>query len=59
MLIVKVYKNDIEKSLKDLKSKVIKTRQNSRLNELREYKKKSVLKRQILNNAKYTQKKFK
>ncbi len=58
MLIVKVKKGDIERSLKELKSKVIKTRQNSLLNDLKEYKKKSVIKRQILNKAKYRQKKF-
>lgn len=59
MLIVKVKKGDIERSLKELKSKVIKTRQNSFLNDLREFKKKSVIKRQILNKARYIQKKFK
>lgn len=51
MLIVKVRKNEIEKALKELKSKVIKTRQNSFLNDRKEYKKKSVIKRQILNKA--------
>lgn len=58
MLIVKVKKGDIERSLKELKSKVIKTRQNSFLNDLKEYKKKSVIKRQILNKAIYKQKNF-
>ena len=58
MLIVKVKKGDIERSLKELKSKVIKTRQNSFLNDLKEFKKKSVIKRQILNKAKYRQKNF-
>jgi ribosomal protein S21 len=53
MLIVKVKKNDIERALKELKSKVIKTRQNSFLNDRKEYKKKSVVKRQILNKATY------
>ena len=56
MLIVKVKKNDIEKALKELKSKVIKTRQNSFLNDRKEYKKKSVVKRQILNKAIYREK---
>lgn len=56
MLIVKVRKNEIEKALKELKSKVIKTRQNSFLNDRREYKKKSVIKRQILNKAVYREK---
>ena len=53
MLIVKVKKGDIERALKELKSKVIRTRQNTHLNERKEYTKKSVLKRQILNKAKY------
>jgi ribosomal protein S21 len=56
MLIVKVRKNEIEKALKELKSKVIKTRQNSFLNDRKEYKKKSVVKRQILNKAIYREK---
>jgi small subunit ribosomal protein S21 len=59
MLIVKVKKGDIERSIKELKSKVIKTRQNSQLNNRKEFTKKSVLKRQILNKARYIQKKFK
>jgi small subunit ribosomal protein S21 len=53
MLIVNVKKGDIERALKELKSKVIRTRQNTHLNERKEYTKKSVLKRQILNKAKY------
>lgn len=57
MLIVKVNKNgSIEKALKELKSKVIKTRQNTHLNNRKEYTKKSVLMRQILNKAIYRQK---
>ena len=57
MLIVKVNKNGgIEKALKQLKSKVIKTRQNSHLNERKEYTKKSVLNRQAKNRAIYRQK---
>lgn len=59
MLIVEIKRGDIEKGLKDLKSKVIKTRQNSKLNERKEFKKKSVQKRQILNKAKHVQKKYK
>ena len=52
MLIVKVNKNGgIEKALKQLKSKVIKTRQNTHLNNRKEHTKKSVLKRQILNKS--------
>lgn len=56
MLIVKVKKGEIEKALKELKSKVIKTRQNSHLNDRKEYTKKSIKKRQILNKAKYKEK---
>ena len=57
MLIVKIKKaGDIERALKELKSKVIKTRQNSFLNERKEFKKKSVLKREIKNRAIYRQK---
>jgi ribosomal protein S21 len=57
MLIVQVPKNGgIERAIKELKSKVIKTRQNSHLIDRKEFKKKSVLKRQILNKAIYRQK---
>jgi small subunit ribosomal protein S21 len=56
MLIVKVNKNgDIERALKELKSKVIRTRQNSLLNNRKEFTKKSVSKREIKNRAKYRQ----
>ena len=56
MLIVEVKKGNIEKALKDLKSKVIKTRQNSLLNERKEFTKKSENKRQIISKAKYKSK---
>ena len=56
MLIVTVKKGDIERAIKQLKSKVIKTRQNSHLNERRVYTKKSVLNRQAKNRAIYRQK---
>jgi small subunit ribosomal protein S21 len=57
MLIVKVNSNGgIEKALKELKSKVIKTRQNTHLNNRKEYTKKSVEKRQTLQKAIYIQK---
>jgi small subunit ribosomal protein S21 len=56
MLIIHVKKGDLERSLKELKSKVIKTRQNTHLNDRREYTKKSVSKRQTLQKAKYRQK---
>ena len=56
MLIVHVKKNNIERALKELKSKVIKTRQNSNLNNRKEFTKKSVEKRDMLNRAIYRQK---
>ena len=59
MLIVKVKNSNIERAIKELKSKVIKTRQNSLLNERREFTKKSVQKRQQKIKAVYVQKKFK
>ena len=60
MLIVKVDKNsNIERALKEYKGKIIKTRQSSKLTERKEFVKKSVKKRNVLNKAKYVQKKFK
>lgn len=56
MLIIKVKRGDIERALKELKSKVIKTRQNSNLNYRKEFTKKSVEKRQELQKAIYVQK---
>jgi small subunit ribosomal protein S21 len=59
MLIVKVdNKNSIEKALKQYKSKIIKTRQMSELNDRKTFVKKSVIKRQELQKAKYVQKNF-
>jgi len=55
MLIVEVDKN-IEKALKILKSKVIKTRQNQKLNSKKEFVKKSVAKRAQKLKAKYVEK---
>ena len=55
MLIVQVKKNDLERALKELKSKVIRTRQNSHLNNRKEFTKKSVEKRQTLQKAIYIQ----
>jgi|694.fasta_scaffold00077_35 ribosomal protein S21 len=54
MLIVKVDSN-IEKALKTLKSKVIRTKQMQRLVELKEFKKKSVVKRSQKESAKHKQ----
>ena len=57
MLIVKLDKNtNIERALKLLKSKVIKTRQTSQLVERIEYEKKSVKRRKMIKKAKYVQK---
>jgi small subunit ribosomal protein S21 len=56
MIIIKINQgNNIEKALKTLKSKVIKTKQNQILFEKREYTKKSVLRRSQILNAKYIQ----
>ena len=60
MLIVKVDKNsNTERALKEYKGKIIKTRQSSKLTERKEFVKKSVKKRNVLNKAKYVQKKYK
>lgn len=56
MLIVNVDKRGIEKSLKELKSKVIKTKQNKKLFEGKEFVKKSVKRRQEIQKATYIQK---
>ncbi len=53
MLIIPVKNNDLEKSLKNFKSKVLKTKMIKELQDRKEYKKKSDMKRQILNNAIY------
>jgi small subunit ribosomal protein S21 len=58
MLIVEIKNNDnIEKALKQFKSKVIKTKQNQILNNRKEYTKKSVEKRMTLLRAIYNEKK--
>jgi len=57
MIIVKLDKHtNIEKALKILKSKVIRTKQTSELVNRKEYTKKSIRKRDILKKAKYVQK---
>lgn len=56
MLIVKVRKKNIERALKELKSKVIKTRQNSEINARSEYTKKSIKRRKEIQKATYIQK---
>jgi ribosomal protein S21 len=58
MLIIEVKNNDnLEKSLKILKNKVIKTKQNQILNERKEFEKKSVKSRKKILKAIYVQKK--
>ena len=57
MLIVKINNDGIEKALKTLKSKVIKTKQNQNLFERKEFVKKSVIKRNQKLKATYIQKK--
>jgi small subunit ribosomal protein S21 len=60
MLIVKVGKDkNIERALKQYKSKIIKTRQMSELVNRKEFVKTSVKKRNVLNKAKYVQKMYK
>lgn len=61
MLIVRVKegKGGIEKALKELKSKVIKTRQLRELQNRKEYEKPSVKKRDGKRKAIYVQKKYK
>ena len=53
MLIIPVKNNDLEKSLKKFKSKVLKTKMIVELQNRKTYKKKSDIKRQILNDAIY------
>lgn len=58
MIIVNIKSGDnIEKALKTLKSKVIKTKQNQILKERTQYTKKSVVKRAQILKAKYIQNK--
>jgi small subunit ribosomal protein S21 len=56
MLIVNVDKRGIEKALKELKSKVIKTKQNKNLFDRKEFVKESVKKRKEIQKAAYIQK---
>jgi small subunit ribosomal protein S21 len=57
MLIVEIKKGEnIEKVLKTLKSKVIKTKQNQFLTNRKDYKKPSVIKRTQILNAIYNEK---
>jgi small subunit ribosomal protein S21 len=56
MLIVNVDGRGIEKALKELKSKVIKTKQNKNLFDRKEFVKESVKKRKEIQKAAYIQK---
>ena len=56
MLKVEVKKGNVEKSIKDLKSKVNKTKQNLILFERKEFVKKSIKKRLKLKRAIFNQK---
>lgn len=57
MLIVKVdSKGNIERALKELKGKVIKTKQNKVLFDRKEFEKNSVKKRKVLQKAVHLQK---
>ena len=57
MLIVKVdTKGNIERALKELKSKVIKTKQNRILFERKEFEKESVKRRKEIQKASHSQK---
>jgi small subunit ribosomal protein S21 len=55
MLIINVDKGNIEKALKQYKSKVIKTKQLKELRDRQEFEKESVKKRQTKILAKYVQ----
>jgi len=57
MLKIEVKKDGLEKALKTLKSKVIKTKQNQMLFDRKEFNKKSVVKRVKKLKAIYVQKK--
>ena len=56
MLIINVKRGDIEKSLKELKNKVIKTKQKTELLFRKQYNKKSIIKREIINKARHREK---
>ena len=57
MLIVKVKDGNIDKALKALKNKVVKTKMVEQLRERNEYTKPSVRRRQVIKDATYLQKK--
>ena len=55
-MLVVIVKGNIEKSLKELKGKVIKTKQTKKLLELKEFEKKSVTKRKKKLSSQHKQK---
>lgn len=55
MLVIPVQNNNIEKALKVLKGKVIRTKQLTYLRDRQYYEKKSVRRRNEINNAVYLQ----
>jgi small subunit ribosomal protein S21 len=58
MIIIEIKNGEnLDRALKTLKSKVIKTRQNKKLIEKKEYVKKSIRRRNQIQRAIYTQKK--
>ena len=57
MLKIKVKKGNIERALKDYKSKIIRTRQMREINERKEYEKPSVKNRRIKKKGEYKERK--
>jgi len=57
MLKVKVKKGNVERALKEYKSKIIRTRQMREINDRKEYEKPSVKNRRIKKKGEYSQKK--
>ena len=58
MLIIEIKKGNVEGAIKQFKSKAIKTKLVSQLQDRKTYKKKSDVNRQIKKNAIYKQKKY-
>ncbi len=58
MIIIPVKKNNIERALKEYKSKVIKTRQMTELNNRKTFEKPSIKRRNQVLKAKYINQKF-
>jgi len=59
MLVIKVNNGKLEQAIKSYRSKIIKTRQMTELQDRKEYEKPSVKKRERKKKAIYVQKKFK